>query len=154
LIVLENVATWDSYRRWNEQHAFFGAVVYGGGDRFREGVLYLKMIFSELGGPREVFYFGDLDPAGLRIPRLASARALANGLPPVQPHFWSYEQLLRSATKTQMAEEVDATVQLDDCDWLEVFSDKAKCILKCGNRLAQEHVSWQYLQALAHQGIG
>jgi hypothetical protein len=29
VLVLENVATWDSYRRWNEQHAFFSGVVYG-----------------------------------------------------------------------------------------------------------------------------
>src|SRR5437764_13033293 len=75
LVVIENAATWDTYRRWNTNHECFSAVVYGGGKRFIDSVLWLREVFAELGGRRRVLYFGDLDAAGLRIPRLASVRA-------------------------------------------------------------------------------
>ncbi len=145
IIVLENVATWDSYRRWNEKHSLFGAVVYGGGDRFREGVLYLATVFAELGGHREVFYFGDLDGAGLRIPRCASDRAVAAGLPPVQPHWWSYRELLR-LSPVAPAESDENTDDVDrDCAWLRDLAEPASTIIRAGQRLAQEHIGWEFL---------
>lgn len=145
IIVLENVATWDSYRRWNEQHSLFGAVVYGGGDRFREGVLYLITIFAELGGPREVFYFGDLDSAGLRIPRCASDRAETAGLPPIQPHLWSYRELLRTSPVATAEGDVDNGTMDRDCAWLGDLAEPAKLIIRSGQRRAQEHIGWEFL---------
>lgn len=145
LIVLENVATWDSYRRWNQQHALFGAVVYGGGDRFREGVQYLATIFAELDGEREVFYFGDLDGAGLRIPRCASDRAVAAGLPPIQPHLWSYRELLRKAPVVTTDNDLPTDEMDRDCAWLKDLAEPARSIIRSGQRLAQEHVGWEFL---------
>jgi len=145
LIVLENVATWDSYRRWNEQHAQFGAVVYGGGDRFREGVTYLATLFAELNGMREVYYFGDLDAAGLRIPRCASVRAVDAGLPPIQPHLWSYRELLRQARPEPTDREQPTEDLNDDCAWLGDLAGAAQTIIRSGQRLAQEHVGWESL---------
>ena len=78
---------WHSYCRWNEERNLFSAVVYGDGNRFVDGIRYLKDLFAELGGPRRVFYFGDLDPQGLVIPQEASGRAQAAGLPAVEPHL-------------------------------------------------------------------
>lgn len=145
VIVLENVATWDSYRRWNERRAWFGAVVYGGGDRFREGVVYLATVFAELGGPREVFYFGDLDRAGLRIPRCASDRAKAAGLPPVQPHLWSYRELLgRWRAAPDEGGLIDGEMDRD-CAWLCELAEPARAILRSGRRIAQEHIGWEFL---------
>jgi len=145
LIVLENVATWDSYRRWNEQHSLFGAVVYGGGDRFREGVLYLATVFNELNGAREVFYFGDLDDAGLRIPRCASDRAVAAGLPPIQPHLWSYRELLRKAPIVPAESELSTEDVDRNCAWLGELTEPAKSIIRSGQRLAQENIGWEFL---------
>ncbi len=149
LIVLENVATWDSYRRWNEKTREFGAVVYGGGDRFREGVLYLSTIFAEIGSPRPIYYFGDLDAAGLRIPRLASERATAAGLPAVIPHLWSYQQLFKHDTLTD-SEEADIVEMSDpDCRWLGDLAPQAKALIQSGHRIAQEHVGWELLCRVA-----
>jgi len=145
LIVLENVATWDSYRRWNEQYALFGAVVYGGGDRFREGVKYLATVFAELNGEREVYYFGDLDAAGLRIPRCASVRAVDAGLPPIQPHLWSYRELLRQTSFVRDDHERPSENLDCDCAWLGDLAGAAESIIRSGQRIAQEHVGWELL---------
>jgi len=147
VMVLENVATWDSYRRWNEKHAFFSAVVYGGGERFREGVMHLAAIFTDLGGPRTVLYFGDLDRAGLRIPRVASRTAVDAGLPPITPHVWSYVQLLRLGVPEE--EEADDDDKLDDdadCAWLGDLASRARSILRSGRRLPQERIGWEFLR--------
>jgi hypothetical protein len=51
-----------------------------------DGVRYLGDVFSELGGPRRIFYFGDLDPQGLLIPQEASSRAQGAGWPAIEAH--------------------------------------------------------------------
>ena len=149
LIVLENVASWDSYRRWYVKTLEFGAVVYGGGDRFREGVLYLAAIFADLGGPRPVYYFGDLDAAGLRIPRLASERATATGLPAIIPHRWSYQRLFDLNPITTPTETEATEVSEPDCQWLGDLAPKAKTLIQSGHRLAQEQVGWEYLSRIS-----
>jgi hypothetical protein len=92
--VIENASTWDSYSRWNSAHGSFSAVVYGAGNRFLDSVARLNDIFTEIGGPRRVLYFGDLDPQGLRIPQIASRRAQLQGLPAIEADSWSYARLL------------------------------------------------------------
>jgi hypothetical protein len=69
LIVIENAATWHSYCRWNADRELFSGVVYGDGNRFVDGIRYLKDLFAEIGSARRVLYFGDLDPQGLLIPQ-------------------------------------------------------------------------------------
>ena len=154
VLVLENAATWHSYDRWNQVHGHFAAVVYGGGNRFRDSVTFLSEVFQELGGSRRVLYFGDLDPAGLRIPRVAAERARAAGLPPVEPHLWSYRELWRFlptepgdanavADATEAGEEPD--LQPADLAWLGDLSGTVAPLLRSGRRLAQEHVGWTHL---------
>ena len=48
LIVIENAATWHSYCRWNEERNLFSAVVYGDGNRFVDGIRYLKDFLPNL----------------------------------------------------------------------------------------------------------
>ena len=79
--MIENAATWHSYCRWNVERALFSAVVYGDGNRFVNGIRYLKDLFAELGGLRRVLYFGDLDPQGLLIPQEASGRRASRRSP-------------------------------------------------------------------------
>ena len=145
VIVLENAATWHSYARWNEATAQFSAVIYGGGNRFVDGVGFLGQIFHELGGTRPVFYFGDLDLAGLAIPQRACRRAQELGLPALQPHLWSYRQLLTfSREAVPIAEGGQQAGEL--CDWLGELAAAAQQLIADGRRLAQEHVGWEFLR--------
>lgn len=144
IIVLENAATWHSYCRWNESSPLFSAVVYGCGNRFVDGVRWLPQIFDEIGGVREISYFGDLDPQGLLIPQEASNRAVASGLPAVQPHLWSYRKLLESG---QCQKHTRDTAPPEDTlfDWLQDCAEPAKRIINDGMRIPQEHLGWEYL---------
>lgn len=145
LLVIENAATWHSYCRWNEERRLFSAVVYGGGNRFVEGVRYLQDVFAELGGPRPVLYFGDLDPQGLLIPQEASIRAQAEGLPLVEPHLWSYRQLLKRGNgrgQPYGGEPPSSTL----CDWLADCADPVRQLFAASQRLAQEHIGWEFLR--------
>ncbi len=145
VIVLENAATWHSYDRWNQATAQFSAVIYGGGNRFVEGVGFFAEIFRELGGPRRVFYFGDLDVAGLQIPHRANLRAREFGLPPVEPHLWSFRQLFTlGAGLEQAAESEPASAAF--CDWLGELAGAARQLFASNQRLAQEHVGWEFLR--------
>jgi hypothetical protein len=148
VIVLENAATWHTYARWNRIKPQFSAVIYGGGNRFIEGVGFLREIFEELGGTREVYYFGDLDPQGLRIPQLASVCSQAAGLPEVRPHRWSYARMLALAQgKGQPCDDPTAKADLETlAAWLGESSVPALDIMRRGTRLAQEMVGWEILR--------
>jgi hypothetical protein len=145
VLVIENAATWHSYCRWNAERKYFSAVVYGCGNRFMDSAPYLAEIFKAIGGPRRVFYFGDLDPQGLRIPQEASARVQAAGLPAVEPHLWSYRQLLSLGNGHGQAGEV-APPSSPLCDWLGDCAEPVRRLFAAGHRLAQEHVGWEFLQ--------
>ena len=145
IIIIENAATWHSYCRYNAECKLFSAVVYGCGNRFLDGIRSLNDIFTALGGPRRVFYFGDLDPQGLFIPKTASARAQALGLPAVEPHLWSYRQLLAVANGRGQPYD-GAPLSSEHCDWLGECAEPASQLFAASQRLAQEHVGWEFLQ--------
>ncbi|MCC6232546.1 MAG: hypothetical protein IT580_07875 [Verrucomicrobiales bacterium] len=145
VLVVENAATWDSFCRWNDRVAAFSAVVYGRGLAFAESVTHLREIFRELGGVRPLFYFGDLDPAGLEIPARASRRALAEGWPPIAPHRWSYQHLLQAGLGHETPwEGPDASEEA--LRWLGDLEHAARSLFSRGQRLAQEHVGWEWLE--------
>lgn len=147
IIVIENAGTWHSYCRWNSESKWFSSVIYGCGNRFADSVHYLADIFAELGGPRRVFYFGDLDPQGLLIPQEASGRAKSVGLSAVEPHLWSYDALLRMPKeRSQLWEGESPSTTL--CDWLDTLAQPARQLLATGRRLAQEHIGWEFLQGV------
>lgn len=148
LIVIENAATWHSYCRWNEERKLFSGVVYGDGNRFVDGVRYMTNIFAELGGPRRVLYFGDLDPQGLRIPQDASVCLQDISQLVVEPHLWSYRQLLlRGDGRGQRWEFEQPSPSL--CDWLGDCAEPARRLFASGKRLAQEHIGWEFLIPIA-----
>ena len=146
LLVIENAATWHSYCRWNTERNLFSAIVYGCGNRFVDGVRYLSDIFSELVGHRRVLYFGDLDQRGLEIPQEASDRAQAVGLPAIEPHLWSYRQLLTLGRGQGQA--VDGNPPPTSlCDWLGELAEPASQLFAAGLRLPQEQVGWEFLHS-------
>jgi hypothetical protein len=145
VLVIENAATWHSYCQWNAERKLFGAIVYGCGNRFVDGVTTLDSVFAALGGSRRVFYFGDLDPQGLLIPQEASGRALAADLPAIEPHLWSYEHLLKLAgNRVQPWEGEPPSTTL--CDWLGPLADRVRELFTKRQRIAQEHVGWEFLR--------
>lgn len=147
VIVIENLSTWHTYVEWDKIRPRFSAVIYGGGNRFVDGVLFLRQIFAELGGgPRPVRYFGDLDAAGLRIPRRASQRAVTAGLPAVEPHDESYRWLLDMAAVATAGEVVDDNAGVrEDCNWLGEFAEQGWKLISAGKRLAQERIGWEFV---------
>jgi len=148
IIALENAATWHSYCRWNAQHGFFSAVVYGDGNRFADGIAYLQNLFGELGGARRIVYFGDLDPQGLVIPQAASVRARAAGLPVVEPHLWSYGHLLRLGAGLGQPWQGEPPPP-DLCEWLGPCAERVRRLFSARQRLVQERVGWEFLR---HRG--
>ncbi len=145
VIVLENAATWDSYRRWNAQTHQFSAVIYGQGNCFAERVTFLHEIFRELGGPRPVVYFGDLDAAGLKIPQRANLKTAPAGLPKIEPHLPSYRWLLSHANRKTLANEEDSAKR-EDFHWLGELAEEAWLALSNTHRLPQECIGWEFLQ--------
>jgi hypothetical protein len=146
IIIIENAATWHSYCRWNMERKLFSGVIYGCGNRFVDGVRYFGDIFAELGGPRRISYFGDLDPQGLRIPQEASNRAQAAGWPAIAAHTWSYRQLLAiGAGRGQPWEGEPASTTL--CDWLGDCAEPVRMLFTARERLAQEHIGWDFLKS-------
>jgi hypothetical protein len=146
IIVIENAATWHSYCRWNTERKLFSAVIYGCGNRFVDGIRYMGDVFVELGGPRRVLYFGDLDPQGLLVPQEASSRAQAAGWPGIDAHEWSYRHLLTlGAGRGQPweGEPTSATI----CDWLGDCAEPVRTLFAAGKRLAQEHIGWDFLKS-------
>lgn len=145
LLVIENASTWDSYCRWNKEHGLFSAVVYGGGNRFLDSAVRLADVFAEVGGPREVLYFGDLDPPGLRIPQAASQRTHRQGLPPIHPHLWSYATLLDFASHKAVAMVDTDRIEPAQLTWLGDLAARAQTLFDSGRRIAQENLGWDYL---------
>ncbi len=138
LIVLENAATWHSFARANERSQQFSAVLYGQGNCFAERVPFIRQIFKEIGGAQPLFYFGDLDAAGLRIPARAKRIAQQIGLPPIEPHVLTYRSLLdfaHNATKHNLHPATES-----DFQWLGELSTEAWRLIGSDKRLAQEHV--------------
>lgn len=145
VLVIENAATWDSYCRWNRERGFFSAIVYGCGNQFMHSVGYLEEIFCAIGN-RAVRYFGDLDPSGLRIPRLASAKATGQGLPMVEPDLWSYCRLLELGSQKARPESGPLECEPEDIEWLGTLAHRAADLFAGGCWLPQEHVGWELLR--------
>jgi hypothetical protein len=148
LIIVENVATWHSYCRWDEAAPQFSAVVYGAGNRFIDGVVFIQDIYREIGGVRPIRYFGDLDANGLNIPLSANKRAAEIGLPDIEPHRESYRWLLELSDAT-VAETGADLLEKSACEWLQDLAEGAWAILSANRRIAQERIGWHFLQSKA-----
>jgi hypothetical protein len=150
-MVIENAATYHSYCRWNREHGFFSAVAYGCGNQFMHSVSYIGEILRMIGDQHTIRYFGDLDPQGLRIPRLANAKAIALGLPAIEPDVWSYRRLLElgSGKATVTTEPVHCEEQ--DLTWLGPLANEVDALFAKHHWLPQEHVSWEDLQSSTWQ---
>ncbi|MEJ8280530.1 hypothetical protein [Pseudonocardia spirodelae] len=139
LLVVENADTADSLVRALRRDAGpVGAVAWGAGNAFTASVLSLRPA-----PPAAVRYFGDLDPAGLRIPARASELAVAEGLPPVLPATGLYRALLAHGRPA-----ASSSVDAGGVAWLDPgLRGPVRDLFAAGTRLAQEAVGTTVLAA-------
>ena len=148
VLVLENLHTYESFRRWNLRAGAYRAVAYGHGSEFKATCRDLPRLCTEL-GTTLVHYFGDLDGQGLVIP--VHARQVLDELEvPVRllPAVRWYEALLARAGKA-VATTSEQVVSEDVLAWLPIEQrEAARAILAQGMRLPQELVGTDCLAAL------
>jgi hypothetical protein len=147
LLVVENHHTYASALRALRGNARgIGVIAYGAGKAFCASVTYV----TELDPPAtEVWYFGDLDGAGLGIPARAHEVARDTGVPAARPAAPLYARLLelnrRRRAKRMYAPE-EATML---AGWLPSrHRPAAVALLVAGHRLPQEAVTFEELSEL------
>ena len=147
ILVIENLHTYDSFRRWNAREGAHLAVVYGAGKAFAGMLDDLGRIVVELGA-YEIHYFGDLDAEGLQIP--ASATRVLGTLPLVPAEQW-YEMLLDRGVGLSLPD-VEPTAPESGLQWLpDRLRPRVKRLLMTGRRLPQELIGWDQLRDISHQ---
>jgi hypothetical protein len=146
LFVVENATTWWSLVESLPADHRLGYVAWGLGATFRASIRQIKAKHRIT----QIRYFGDLDTSGLRIPLRAGDTALELGLPPVQPaeHLYrALQSLGRPRPAAPKEANVSATTAVELANWLPVICRAAGAqLLLDGQRLAQEWVTYRYLQ--------
>jgi hypothetical protein len=118
ILIVENNDTWVSFSMWNRLAARLSAVAYAGGGHAKS-LAYDETFIDELVGrfqAETLYYFGDIDPAGLRIgSQAAQRRALRHALP-LQPAASLYTWLVEYGKRTPLEGSEHVTDQ--DIGWL------------------------------------
>jgi len=139
-LIVEN---WDTFVTLAGCGPAVGTVLYGAG-------AHVTAALPSLGEqqPSGLWYFGDLDTAGLTMAVRADATARELGLPPVRPAQQLYRLLLEhgvpqpTGTRHRSTDVFDAATRwLDD----EELTAGARALLESGFRLAQEQVGVELL---------
>jgi hypothetical protein len=93
-----------------------------------------------------LFYFGDLDPAGLRIASRAAERRAQRGGLPLEPAASLYAWLLNRGARTALRPNERAT--LADLAWLpEDLRGAVESLFADGHRIPQESLGTRVLTA-------
>jgi hypothetical protein len=98
LLIIENVATFESFRRWNRKVGAYSSVVLGNGNSLSQWHVSLDDLASEL-GTSSLFYFGDLDPHGIEIIWNVNRARIDSGVPLLAPHAPLYSWLLKHGVR-------------------------------------------------------
>jgi hypothetical protein len=116
-----------------------GHVAWGAGGAFEASVRSC----GDLPGVDRIRYFGDLDAAGLRIPRNAAETATREGLPAVTPAHRLYRSLFASGVRHGGQPPVPAAQASALAQWLgdASLTGQASALLQAGVRVAQEAVT-------------
>ena len=93
ILVLENLHSYESFRRWNRKARQYAAVAYGGGNAFRQGAGNLDEIITRTNASGTV-YLGDLDPSGTEILIGVNDDRKSTGRSTLVPHRGLYRWLL------------------------------------------------------------
>jgi Uncharacterized protein conserved in bacteria C-term(DUF2220) len=118
LLIVENNDSWVSFSMWNRSAARLSAVAYAGGGHAKS-LAYDETFIDELIGRFQaaaLYYFGDIDPAGLRIASQAAQRRALRLALPLQPAASLYTWLLEHGRRTPL--EGSERVMDQDIQWL------------------------------------
>jgi hypothetical protein len=103
LLVVENHHTYWSVCQWNKRARKYSAIVYGAGGNFSSTGNAIDVVLNQVNGTG-IEYFGDIDPAGLEIPYVFSARRFRTGYPGATPAKDLYGWLLERGVKRTFVE--------------------------------------------------
>lgn len=144
LLVVENSDTFHSlWRIFKERPGTIGHLAYGSGKAFESAVADI----ANLSKIERILYFGDLDPAGLSIPKRASHTATALGLPAIEPATVLYTELLKHQPNASQAIDHDHAERL--AQWLPQDLRASTLDYLCkGKRIAQEALNYDHLSQL------
>lgn len=121
-------------------------VGWGKGKSFAQSVLSIATLEPV---PERVFYFGDLDLAGLRIAAGASACAVASGLPELRAAAPCYRFLLDGPARWRRPDKTNCQRYPDSdevCYWLpRSLRGSVRELLQARQRIPQERLSLQVL---------
>ncbi len=148
ILIVENNDTWASFSAWNRGAGRYAAVAYAGGGHGKS-LAYDEMFIDELINrfrAEGLFYFGDLDPAGLRIASRAAERRAQRGGLPLEPAASLYAWLLNRGARTALRPNERAT--LADLAWLpEDLRGAVESLFADGHRIPQESLGTRVLTA-------
>jgi hypothetical protein len=147
LLVIENHHTYDSARRLLAvDPRGIGVVAYGAGRAICSSVAYAADLDP---GVTRIYYFGDLDEAGLAIAASTSLIAVPAGLPALEPAVGLYRALLASPYR-RVGAVVDAENAEARVAWLpSELRSAAVALLTGGTWVPQEAVSLEVLAGLS-----
>lgn len=139
ILILENNDSWSSFCNWNQSMGKFSCVAYAGGGGAK-GLAYDETFLDELlsrYGATELLYFGDIDPAGLRIAAGAARRRAMRGGTPLLPCIPLYRWLLAHGRRTSLLSREE--LALEDLAWLPIELRQAvQQIFAATQRIPQE----------------
>lgn len=148
ILVVENNDTWASFSAWNRNAGRYAAIAYAGGGHGKS-LAYDETFIDELLDRFQaagLFYFGDIDPAGLRIASRAAERRAQRGGLPLQPAVSLYTWLIAHGTRTALQRTEQVTRR--DLAWLpEGLHGEVEALFAAGQRLPQESLGTRVLLA-------
>lgn len=148
VLVIENNDTWASFCAWNRQAARFSAVAYAGGGHAK-GMSYDELFLDTLlerGATRELLYFGDIDPAGIRIAAGAAQRRASWGGSALVPAVPLYDWLVRHGKRVSL--KASEQVTAEELTWLPAgIRDSVTQLFAARQRIPQESLGTRVLRA-------
>ncbi len=149
ILILENNDTWSSFCVWNRVASQFSAVAYAGGGNAK-GLSYDEKFIDDLldaYAATALFYFGDLDPAGLRIASGAARRRALRGSVPLAPCIPLYRWLLEHGRRTPLISR--ERVVMEDLIWLpEEMHSAVSQVFASQQRIPQESLGTRTLSSV------
>lgn len=150
ILIIENNDTWASFSAWNRAACRYSAVAYAGGGNAKS-LAYDETFIDELldrFAANALYYFGDIDPAGIRIGSGAAKRRSARQAVPLQPATPLYTWLLEHGRRTKLSNKERA--RQEDLDWLPVeVRPRVESLFSDGQRIPQESLGTQVLVGMS-----
>jgi hypothetical protein len=146
VLVVENLHSYESFRRYNAEQGRWAAVAYGHGTEFKATVRDLPRVCARVGAT-SAEYFGDLDAEGLQIPSVANR--LLVGIDTqltLAPAVDLYQRLLERGHDHEQLADKDQPLDPFALGWLpQPLRARVAALLQSQRRLPQELIGLDQL---------